>query len=595
VLKPLGVQFESSASEAGAAALLGASIHYPVRGAVTWKSIVGTNVAADALSNLASAGLTGGALIIVGEDYGEGASVIQERTHAIALKSSLPLIDPRYDMPKLVEFTERAFDLSEASHLPVILSLRIRAAHMTGSFVCKDNRPSRFHPAYSPLAARYDYLRIPLPPSIYLQEKAKIAERLPAARRFITQHHLNERLAAGSDAHPRIGIVTPGGLHATVARALRRLGLADAFGRSDLEMLVLNVVCPLVPEEIAVFMADMDHVLVVEEGFPPFIEQEIRAIAHSGRLPCNVSGKDALSTPGEFTPEVLRDGISRWLRGVAGAAAAEAVGARQAAIENAAREAREAIVDLAPPRLPGFCTGCPERPIFTALKLLQEETGPLHISLDIGCNTFASLPPFNLGSTVLGYGLSLASGGAAGPATGKSAIAVMGDGGFWHNGFITGAVNAQWNRLDAVLVILERLRRGHRTAVNPVEQSTLAAAAIEALDRIELARDRGGLDSADRFLRRPADARYPARRSQFARAWSARGDLRPGMHARASAPRAARACPHSLRGRARVARALRRRRGSLRRRSRLHAAQRMPLAHDPALARSAQIRSGRVC
>lgn len=455
MLKPLGVQFESSASEAGAAALLGASIHYPVRGAVTWKSIVGTNVAADALSNLASAGLTGGALIIVGEDYGEGASVIQERTHAIALKSSLPLIDPRYDMPKLVEFTERAFDLSEASHLPVILSLRIRAAHMTGSFVCKDNRPSRFHPAYSPLAARYDYLRIPLPPSIYLQEKAKIAERLPAARRFITQHHLNERLAAGSDAHPRIGIVTPGGLHATVARALRRLGLADAFGRSDLEMLVLNVVCPLVPEEIAVFMADMDHVLVVEEGFPPFIEQEIRAIAHSGRLPCNVSGKDALSTPGEFTPEVLRDGISRWLRGVAGAAAAEAVGARQAAIENAAREAREAIVDLAPPRLPGFCTGCPERPIFTALKLLQEETGPLHISLDIGCNTFASLPPFNLGSTVLGYGLSLASGGAAGPATGKSAIAVMGDGGFWHNGFITGAVNAQWNRLDAVLVILE--------------------------------------------------------------------------------------------------------------------------------------------
>jgi len=60
ILEPLGIQFEASASEAGAAAMLGASIHYPLRGAVTWKSIVGTNVASDALSNLASAGVKGG-------------------------------------------------------------------------------------------------------------------------------------------------------------------------------------------------------------------------------------------------------------------------------------------------------------------------------------------------------------------------------------------------------------------------------------------------------------------------------------------------------------------------------------------------------
>ncbi len=128
VLEPMGVLFEQSASEAGAAALLAASIQYPLRGAVTWKSIVGTNVASDALSNLASAGVTGGAVIVVGEDYGEGASVIQERTHATALKSSIPLLDPRYHMPRLVQLTEQAFDLSEACGLPVIVSIRIRAA-----------------------------------------------------------------------------------------------------------------------------------------------------------------------------------------------------------------------------------------------------------------------------------------------------------------------------------------------------------------------------------------------------------------------------------------------------------------------------------
>src|SRR5215471_16361039 len=109
LLKPMGVYLDASANEAAAAALLGASINYPMRGAVTWKSIVGTNVAADALSNLASAGVIGGAVVVVGEDYGAGASVIQERTHAFALKSSLCLFDPRPTLDNLARMVEEAF------------------------------------------------------------------------------------------------------------------------------------------------------------------------------------------------------------------------------------------------------------------------------------------------------------------------------------------------------------------------------------------------------------------------------------------------------------------------------------------------------
>ena len=115
----LGVHVEACANEASAAAMLGASIHYPLRGAVTWKSIVGTNVASDALSNLSSPGVTGGALIVVGEDYGEGASVIQERTHAYALKSTMCLLDPRPDLGVMVRMVEEGFRLSEASNMPV--------------------------------------------------------------------------------------------------------------------------------------------------------------------------------------------------------------------------------------------------------------------------------------------------------------------------------------------------------------------------------------------------------------------------------------------------------------------------------------------
>ena len=139
-LNGLGVHVEACTGEASAAVLLGASINHPVRGAVTWKSIVGTNAASDALSNVASAGVVGGTLIVLGEDYGEGASVIQERSHAIAMKSSMWLLDPRSNPPTIVRLVEKAFDLSEASSTPTMMELRIRACHLHGTFTARANR-----------------------------------------------------------------------------------------------------------------------------------------------------------------------------------------------------------------------------------------------------------------------------------------------------------------------------------------------------------------------------------------------------------------------------------------------------------------------
>ena len=149
----------------------------------------------------------GGALIIVGEDYGEGASIIQERTHAFAMKSQMWLLDPRPDLPIIVDMVEHGFALSEASRTPVMLELRIRACHVHGSFVCKDNRPpaySRNHPLPPPI---FDYSRVCLPPSTYAQEKNKIDVRWPAAVRYIAEHRLNEVFPG---EHDDIGIVAAG-------------------------------------------------------------------------------------------------------------------------------------------------------------------------------------------------------------------------------------------------------------------------------------------------------------------------------------------------------------------------------------------------
>src|SRR6476659_8800700 len=187
ILVAHGIRFENSASEATAAATLAASVNYPLRGAVTFKGPVGVNVASDALANLGSGGVKGGALIIVGEDYGEGSSIMQERSHAFAMKSQIWLLDPRPNLPSIVRAVEAGFELSEASNTPVMLELRIRACHVYGSFVARDNAPRALTLKDALENPVRDANRIVLPPASYLQEREKVEERWPAAVRYIEQ------------------------------------------------------------------------------------------------------------------------------------------------------------------------------------------------------------------------------------------------------------------------------------------------------------------------------------------------------------------------------------------------------------------------
>ena len=449
LLGDLGIHLETCTNEAAAAAMLAASINYPLRGAVTWKSIVGTNVAADALSNLASPGVVGGALIIVGEDYGEGASVIQERTHAFALKSSLWLIDPRPDLPTLVRAVEKGFELSEASNTPVILELRIRACHMFGSFVARDNVAARFSAKDRLAPARFNYDRLSHPPATFRQEIDKVGRRLPAAQRFIVDNQLNERLGP---ADADIGIIVQGGLFNVLNGRLALAGLSDVDAAVALPTLVLNVVHPLVPEEIASFCAGKRAVLVVEEGTPDFLEQAIGQILRKADLNTRLHGKDVLPMAGEYTPLVVGKGLSAFLSRYD--RTTSALDQWLAKVNAQRSEVEKALGAPLPARPPTFCTGCPERPVFSAMKLLRQEMGPVHVSADIGCHSFATFAPFSQGNSILGYGMSLASAAAVSGTQTNRPISVMGDGGFWHNGLITGVAGAVFNKDDSVLVVM---------------------------------------------------------------------------------------------------------------------------------------------
>ncbi|MET3515090.1 indolepyruvate ferredoxin oxidoreductase alpha subunit [Pseudacidovorax sp. 1753] len=465
VLDELGVHFESSASEATAAAMFGASVHYPLRGAITFKSTVGTNVASDALSNLASGGVTGGCLVLLGEDYGEGSSIIQERSHAFAMKSQMWLLDPRPGHDSLVRAVEQGFALSEASHTPVMLTMRVRACHAHGRFIASDNRPPAFTLKEAIDQPRRDVQRMALAPATFVHEHEKVHERWPAAVRFVKENALNEFHGDDTGGPTPVGLIVQGGLYNTLIRALEILGLADIWGTVRLPIYVMNVVYPMVEDEVLGFCDGREAVLMLEEGQPEFIEQTLQTVLRRADVDTRVHGKDMLVRAGEYTTLVMVKALRKFLQryaptllgglaldpGVASMLAPKVIPVVPSMPGAGLQEAPGVL-----PRPPSFCTGCPERPIFTAIKLVEREIGKHYVSADIGCHQFAALAPFDFGATSMGYGLGAAGAAALNvPGAARRTMSVMGDGGFWHNGLTSGVGNAVFNQSDNVIVVVD--------------------------------------------------------------------------------------------------------------------------------------------
>jgi indolepyruvate ferredoxin oxidoreductase, alpha subunit len=447
ILGELGVHFEANASEAAACASLAASVHYPIRGAVTFKSAVGTNVASDALANLSSGGVKGGALLIVGEDYGEGSSIMQERSYAFAMKSQVWMLDPRPNLPSITQAVRHGFELSEASNTPVMLQVRIRCCHVTGEFEAKDNVAPSLTVKDALENPRRDHSRVALPPSTYAHEQEKVHQRWPDAVKYIRENGLNETFGPKKS---KVGIICQGGMYNGVVRALQRLGLADIYGETQIPIYCLNVTYPLIPEEVVPFCAGKDAVLMVEEGQPKHLEEAVAAMLYRAGGSCKLVGDGPFPKAGEMTGQVMMAGISSFM---------SEHGAALLPPEGRASNAPPPVpvlTDVVLPRPPSFCTGCPERPIFAAAKLVEQDLGPHHIACDIGCHLFSINAPFDIGATTVGYGLGPASAAAFNaPDANRRSISFMGDGGFWHNGLATSIGNAVFNKNDGVIVIVD--------------------------------------------------------------------------------------------------------------------------------------------
>lgn len=447
LLEELGVRFEASASEAAAAAMLAASVHYPIRGAVTFKGPVGVNVASDALANLSSSGVNGGALIIVGEDYGEGSSIMQERTHGFAMKSQFWLMDPRPNLPSIVDSVKNGFELSEASNTPVMLMVRIRCCHVTGSYKTKNNLMPKLSVKEALANPRSDPPRVVLPPFTYAHEVEKVKTRWPAAEKFIVENKLNEIFGPTTS---KIGIITQGGMYNGVIRALQRLGLADINGNCKIPLYNLNVTYPLVQDEFLSFCENKEAVIVVEEGQPEFIEQNLSSFLYRSKSSVALHGKDIFPMAGEYTGQVMLESLTSFIK-----MTLPDILPSQIRSPNTTPTQIPDLTETVPIRPPSFCTGCPERPIFAAMKLVEKDLGKHQITGDIGCHLFASLPPFEIGGSTMGYGLGPASNAAFDGGGERRAISILGDGGFWHNGLSSSIGNMVFNKSDSVALIVD--------------------------------------------------------------------------------------------------------------------------------------------
>jgi indolepyruvate ferredoxin oxidoreductase alpha subunit len=165
-----------------------------------------------------------------------------------------------------------------------------------------------------------------------------------------------------------------------------------------------------------------------------------------------LEGKGLLPMAGEYSGQVMLDGIGAFLRQHAGDMLAPEIRAPNVP----APPLYDDLAKTVPARPPGFCVGCPERPIFAATKLAEQELGQHHIASDIGCHLFSIMPPFELGATTMGYGLGPASASAFNsPDAKRRSISFVGDGGFWHNGLTSSIGNAVFNKNDGVIVVVD--------------------------------------------------------------------------------------------------------------------------------------------
>ncbi|MBR6806788.1 MAG: indolepyruvate ferredoxin oxidoreductase subunit alpha [Clostridia bacterium] len=362
---------------------------------------VGLNVAADPLFTISYTGVNGGLIIAVADDAGMHSSQNEQDSRHYAKASKIPMLEPS-DSAEAIEFTKKAYEISEKFDTPVLLKMCTRVSH-SQSIVEESERVESVK-EYVKDGAKYIMM-----PGNAKRRHPVVEARAEALTAFAENDSVN-RIEAGESRE--MGFVTSSTSYQYVK---------EVFG-DKYPVLKLGMIWPMPVEKIRNFAETVNKVVVVEE-LDGFIEEHCRSIG------VDVIGKELFSNIGELSQNLV----------------AEKLGVETACGNK--------ISDTIPPRPPVMCAGCPHRGLFYTLA-----KNKITVMGDIGCYTLGAVAPLGaidsvicMGASVSGvHGFNKANGGA----TDGKTVAVIGDSTFMHSG-ITGLVNIAYNNSNSTVIIVD--------------------------------------------------------------------------------------------------------------------------------------------
>lgn len=360
---------------------------------------VGLNVAADPLFTASYIGTNGGLVVVVADDPGMHSSQNEQDSRYYARAGHLPLLEPS-DSQEALDFTKKAFELSEKFDTPVILRLTTRISH-SQSLVELQNRQEIPLKPY-----RKDIRKNVMMPAMARERHLVVEKREKEMAEYSNSCSLNSIEWGDRE----IGIITSGVCYQYAKEVV-----------PDASYLKLGMINPLPRKLIELFAAGVKNLYVIEE-LEPIIEEQIKSWG------IEVTGKELFSVQGEISSRI----ISR-------------------AILKREKECRTP-AEL-PIRPPVLCPGCPHRAVFHTLNTLK-----LHVTGDIGCYTLGALPPLNAMDTCICMGASIGTAlgmeKARGTDFAERTVAVIGDSTFLHTG-INGLMDVVYNQGITTTIILD--------------------------------------------------------------------------------------------------------------------------------------------
>ena len=424
IARDAGLYMEYSVNEIVAAEVAAGAANCGVR-ALTAMKHVGLNVAADLVMTLAYVGVRGGYVIVTADDPECYSSQNEQDSRFYALLSNLPCLEPSSPQ-EAKEMTVSAIEISERLELPVFLRTTTRVNHTRGPVeyknVVKPNLQGNFV---------RDMKRLIMVPAFSRPKHEVLLKQALKARETSESLPYNRIIRKGKE----VGIISSGSAFNYAVEAADLLGLDAGF-------LKLGMTHPLPEKMIGEFLLDYGKVVIVEE-LEPYLEMQIKAIAHDYAPNVEIHGKmtkQFFPKEGELSTRLAAVGLSK----ITGKKL-------QIDFQKISEKYSEVTRDL-PSRPPILCAGCPHRASYFVIKKVGGDKA-LYPD-DIGCYALGIAPPLNIGDIMICMGASVGTAQGMSKATGKDTIATLGDSTFFHAA-IPALINAVYNNSRIVVAVLD--------------------------------------------------------------------------------------------------------------------------------------------